>query len=128
MWRTLGRHQVGAAASTVIDFGLMIALVQLAGVSADLGTAAGAVAGGVLNFIISRRWIFRGHAGHWATQAVWYVVVSGSGAGLNVLGEHLLHDVAGVQYLAARVVVSFAVGLLWNFPMQRRFVFRDGRA
>jgi putative flippase GtrA len=30
--------------------------------------------------------------------------------------------------MVARVFVSIAVSLLWNFPMQRRFVFRDGGA
>jgi putative flippase GtrA len=39
-----------------------------------------------------------------------------------------VHDVAGMQYVLARAVVSIVVSLLWNFPMHRRFVFREGRA
>jgi hypothetical protein len=31
-----------------------------------------------------------------------------------------------VQYVVARTLVSIAVSLIWNFPMQRRFVFREG--
>jgi putative flippase GtrA len=55
-------------------------------------------------------------------------VVAGASACWNAVGEHLVHDVGGMQYVLARVLVSIAVSLLWNFPMQRRFVFRDGGA
>jgi putative flippase GtrA len=127
-WRTLGRHQVGAAIATGVDFAAMIALVEGAHASAVLATAVGASLGGVTNFLLGRRWIFRRHSGHWAGQAVRYAVVSGASAGLNALGEHVMHDIARLQYVVARVLVSLAVGLLWNFPMQRWFVFRDGRS
>jgi putative flippase GtrA len=55
-------------------------------------------------------------------------VVAGASAGWNALGEHLMHDVVGMEYVLARVLVAIAVSLLWNFPMQRRFVFHDGGA
>ena len=126
-WWTLGRHQVGSAIATGVDFAAMIVLVQCAGVSAVAATAVGASLGGVTNFLLGRRWIFRRHSGHWTGQAVRYGLVSAASAGLNALGEHGLHDVARLQYVLARVIVSLAVGLLWNFPMQRWFVFRDGR-
>jgi putative flippase GtrA len=128
LWSTLGRHQVGSIVATAVDFGLMVLLVERAGLSPVVGTAIGASAGGVTNFVLGRTWIFRRHSGHWAAQAARYAAVSGASAGWNALGEHLVHDVAGVPYLAARVLVSIVVGLLWNFPMQRRFVFRDGVA
>jgi hypothetical protein len=53
--------------------------------------------------------------------------VSAGGAGLNATGEHLLHDLARVDYLLARCFVAAAVSLFWNFPMQRRFVFSPGK-
>jgi len=42
----------------------------------------------------------------------------------GALGEYVLHDAGHVGYVIARVVVSVTVGLLWNFPLHRRFVFR----
>jgi putative flippase GtrA len=53
-----------------------------------------------------------------------YALVSAASAGWNSFGEHLVHDLAHVRYVLARALVAFAVGLLWNFPMQRHFVFR----
>jgi putative flippase GtrA len=128
LWWTLGRHQAGAVVATAVDFATMIALVERLGLSPVAGTVVGASLGAVTNFLLGRVWIFPRHSGHWAAQATRYGVVSAASAGWNALGEHLLHDVAGMQYVLARVLVSVVVSLLWNFPMQRRFVFRDGRA
>jgi putative flippase GtrA len=124
-WRTLGRHQVGAAVATAIDFATMIFCVERLGLSPTAATAIAAALGAITNFTLGRAWIFRRHTGHWAWQATRYAVVSAASAGWNTLGEHLVHDVAHVQYVAARAIVSVLVSLLWNFPMQRRWVFRE---
>ena len=124
-WRTLLRHQLGAVAAGVVDFGTMIGCVEVLKLSPVWGTAIGATLGAVTNFGLGRAWIFQRHSGHAAPQAARYAVVSAASAGLNVLGEHLVHDLAHVQYVLARGLVAFAVSVLWNFPAQRRFVFRE---
>ena len=125
LWWTLGRHQVGALVATAIDFSVMVACVQHFGATPVEGTALGATAGAVANFLLARAWIFRRHTGRWTEQAIRYALVSGGGAAWNTLGEHLMHDIERVQYVFARALVSVAVSLLWSFPMQRRFVFRE---
>src|ERR1019366_4190342 len=120
LWSTLGRHQLGAGVA-------MVALVERFGLSPVAGTVVGASLGAITNFVLGRVWVFPRHSGHWAAQGSRYAVVAGASAGWNALGEHLVHDVAGMQYVLARVLVAIGVSLLWNFPMQRRFVFRDGR-
>jgi putative flippase GtrA len=127
-WRTLARHQVGATAATVVDFGAMILLVEALGLRPDVATAIGATLGGITNFTLGRAWIFRGHSGRLGNQAFRYATVSAAGAALNALGEHLVHDRAHVQYVVARALVAIGVSLLWNFPMQREFVFQRGPA
>jgi putative flippase GtrA len=120
-WRTLLRHQLGALAATALDYALMILAVERLGMTPAAATALGATAGGVANFLLGRAWIFRAERGTWAAQAARYSLVSGASAGWNALGVLLLHD---VPYVWARVAVSLAVSVLWNFPAQRRFVFR----
>lgn len=126
--RTLGRHQVGAIAATAIDFATMVVLVQVLDFSPVVGTAISAPCGGLSNFALGRAWIFRGAAGSIHAQALRYALVSVASAGWNTLGEHAVHDVARIQYVIARVIVAVAVSLLWNFPMQRYFVFHDDPA
>jgi putative flippase GtrA len=127
-WRTLGRHQVGAVTATAVDFATMILCVQWLGWSPVKGTAVGATLGAVTSFALGRAWVFRRHSGLIAAQGARYGLVSAASAWLNALGEHWMHDRAHVQYVLARVVVSIGVSLLWNFPMQRQFVFQEGRA
>lgn len=124
---TLGRHQVGSIAATVVDFGTMMLLVEAHLLSPVAATACGASLGAAANFALGRTWIFRAHQGHVAAQAARYAVISAASAGLNALGEYLLHGVAQVQYVVARAVVAAGVSLLWNFPMHRRFVFCERR-
>lgn len=102
----------------------MIALVELAELSPVLGAALGAALGAVVNFLLNRRWVFHAERAPVAGQALRYALVSLASAGWNALGEHLLFKVFGLHYVVARVLVSVAVSLGWNFPLQRGWVFR----
>ena len=123
MTSALLRHQLGAVAATAVDYTVMIVLVSGLGAAAALGTAVGAASGGVLNFALGRRWIFRRSDARAAPQARRYALVSLGSLLLNTCGVHELVGVLHYPYVAARLAVSFAVSLLWNFPMQRSFVF-----
>ena len=101
----------------------MILLVSGVGLPAPAGTAVGAACGGVTNFLLGRRFIFRASDGRAGAQALRYAITSGTSLGLNALGEYAVHDALGVQYVAARALVAVLVSLAWNFPMQRWFVF-----
>lgn len=126
-WQTLGRHQIGAAIASCVDFGTMILCVEKLSVSPVAATAVGATLGAITNFCLGRMWIFRRKSGHPAGQAARYALASAAGAGWNALGEHLAHDLAHMQYVLARILVAIVVSVFWNFPVQRRFVFREGR-
>ena len=121
--QTFLRHQAASAVATVIDFAVMIALVEGLTFSPTLATALGSLAGALANFLLNRRWTFAVAGGNPWRQGLRYAAVAGSSLGLNVLGVHLLRDVLGLLYIAARVVVSLLVGFFWNFPLHRRFVF-----
>jgi putative flippase GtrA len=122
-WRVVARHQLGAAVATGADFGVMIACVQ-AGLPAAAGTAVGAGAGAGVSFALGRHWIFpAGSRERVHVQAIRYGLVSLASLALNALGEFVLHDVGRLQYVVARVLVAGVVGLAWNYPLQRGWVF-----
>jgi putative flippase GtrA len=128
LWRILLRHQAGSIAASLLDFGAMIACVEIAGLDATAATAIGASSGAMLNFTLGRTWIFRRHEGDWRTQVLRYALVSGASAGWNTLGEHFVSGTLHIEYVLARLLVALTVSLAWNFPLQRRFVFREGAA
>jgi putative flippase GtrA len=117
------RHQLGSLGATLVDFTVMITCVR-SGLSPVAGTAIGAACGAVTNFTLGRLWIFPSPAPDRADrQAVRYAVVSLSSLGLNTLGELGVHNGLHVQYVVARMLVSAAVSLGWNYPLQRGWVF-----
>jgi hypothetical protein len=56
-------------------------------------------------------------------QVLRYGLVSSASLGLNALGEHLILSVMGSHYVLGRGLVALAVNNVWNYPMQRKFVF-----
>jgi putative flippase GtrA len=112
-------------AATLADFGTMIFCVQSGLLRPVAATGVGATVGGLLNFTLGRAWIFPKHTGSIRGQASRYAAVSAASAALNVLGEGLVQQSAHVQYVLARTLVAVAVSLLWNYPLQRHFVFSE---
>lgn len=123
----LGRHQAAAMAATGVDFAVMIAAVSLFGLSPVLGTVIGAGSGAVTNFLLGRNWTFEARHSPPGAQAVRYAFVSATSLGLNASGEWFLTAVLGLNYVLARVAVAATVSVLWNFPLQRFFVFPSRR-
>lgn len=116
------RSATSAALATVFDFLCVVALVSGAGLSAPTATLAGAVAGGAVNFTLGRSWAFRSRGAR-VPELGRYVLVSASSAWLNAGGVGAVLWLADVPYPLAWVAARGAVFLLWNFPLQRDFVF-----
>lgn len=124
---TFLRHQIGGAMAAVVDFAVMIAVVELLGISPVAGTALGAALGATASFLLGRTWVFGAQQGRVPGQALRYALVSPASLGFNTLGEHLALKIFGPHYVAARVLVATFVGMTWNFPLHHRFVFRRPR-
>ena len=123
--KSVFRHQVGAFAATLADFGTMTGLVQLALMSPVYATGSGAAVGGLVNFMLGRHWIFDAASHPRAVQALRYALVSAGSLLANMVGEHLLHNgPLRLHYMMARVLTAISVALFWNYPLHRRFVFR----
>ena len=109
--------------ATGLDFATMIGVVELFRTSPVLGTMFGAAAGGVTSFILGRIFTFRSRVEPVSGQAFRYGLVSGASLGLNALGEHLILRVMPSHYVLGRAIVATTVSNVWNYPLQRFFVF-----
>lgn len=121
---SFSRSQASAAIGTAVDFTLLFFLVEYLGVWYVAATAIGAIAGGATNFYMNRSWSFGATHRHWHLQALRYALTSGTSLALNVAGTYLLTDFMKVHYALSAALVSLSVGLGFNFPMHRYFVFR----
>ena len=121
---SLRRSQIASLTATLIDFGTMVFLTEVAGLWYVAATASGAFVGAVVNFFLGRHWSFT--AGHQPIhgQFLRYAIVSAMSLALNTLGVYLLTEYLNLHYTLSRAIIAVAVALLFNFPLHRRFVFR----
>lgn len=123
--RLFGRHQIAGAVATLVDFGAMVALVELLQVPPPVGTLLSAITGGLTNFVLGRQWAFREkHRGSLASQATRYAVVCAGGALLNASFLAAVLALASLPYVVARAAVAILASVLYTYPMHARFVFR----
>ncbi len=119
------RYHISSIVATGVDFSAMIASVELLGLSPVTGTVIGAAVGGVTNFLMGRHFTFRSRTKHVSRQALRYALVSGTSLGLNALGEKVFISFVASRYVLGRILVATTVNNLWNYPMQRFFVFAE---
>jgi putative flippase GtrA len=120
--KLLSQHQLSSLTATAADYFIMITCVSALGLSPVTGTVLGALVGAVTSFTLGRVWVFQARLGDLWRQALRYALVSSLSLLANAGGEWLVVR-AGVQYVLGRVVLSTLIGICWNFPMHRHFVF-----
>jgi putative flippase GtrA len=114
---------VGFLAASV-HYGLLIGLVELAGLAAVPATLAGYIAGGFVSYTLNRRHTFSSTRPH--NEAIWrFAAVAGVGFALTYMFMHVFVDSLRIPYLFAQVVTTGIV-MLWNFAANRIWTFRFG--
>jgi putative flippase GtrA len=120
----LVRVVIAGGGATAIDTIVLAALYY--GVDVAPGSAAvlGCLAGGAVNFVLNRRWVFGATDGAWLRQAALYAgIIVGGGAVISGLTVAALH-VASLPLLLAKVGAIGIVLVAWTYPMSARVVFR----
>jgi putative flippase GtrA len=120
----LARSTLRSIFTTSLDFALLAVLVERCGVGCTLATFLGTLLGSSSNFLINRTWAFRATPGHAGAQAARYVLGQVGSMAVHTTGVWLATS-AGAKYVTAKVVVACLAYLIWNYPLNRSFVFRS---
>ena len=122
---SLTRSQFSSVAATVLDFGVLVFLVEVLHIWYVAATAVGAFSGAILNFTMGRTWSFVATHEKISNQAIRYTLVSGMSLALNTAGVFLITDKLGVSYGLSKAITAGIVGIFFNFPLHRGFVFKS---
>ena len=121
------KAQMSAQLATLIDFTVSLLLAALFGMWYVAASFLGALSGGIFNCALNYRWVFHAVGLKKRVVALKYMLVWTGSILLNTGGTYLLTEASGQYFIFAKIVVSVAVALLWNYQMQRNFVYRDVR-
>jgi putative flippase GtrA len=119
---------VRCGASSLVAVGLEFLLLSIlvSGLRMRAVPASAIAAGAYLaaNFVLNRRWAFRGHGGRIEGQLARHLGVAGVGSGLVIVLLWILVDVARMPYPIGWAVAGLLAFVGWTYPMNRFFTFR----
>jgi len=114
--------------TTALDFGTLIGLTELCGVNYVLATWIGTIVGSLSNFTINKVWAFYAHDMPAMPAVARFVLVQAGASGLHTAGVWVMTKFFRFPYPVSKLVVAATVYLVWNYPLNRHFVFRRAKS
>jgi len=128
---TFTKAQLASLLATGVDFLVTFALLRWAGIPSVAASArvtlygvTGTLCGGFTYFMIGRNWVFNAQEKKWMAQVNRYVPVWIGNLVLNASGLYLLTRYTVIQPIWAKVITATLVAVFYNYPLQKRFVFK----
>lgn len=133
------RAQFSSQVASICDFLITITLAVLFDVYYVLATFIGSVCGGVVNCIVNYKWTFKSKECSMSHVAIKYAIVWIGSIFLNTSGTYLMTEslmkISWMRvfieqhfedfFIIPKIIVSLLVGFLWNYNMQRTFVYKN---
>ena len=130
-----------AQLTTVLDFMMTFILSSILGMYYVLASFIGSLTGGIFNCALNYRWVFPHNGVRKRHVALKYLLVWGASILLNTSGtflctewlkrqsalQTLMGDYIDDIYIVGKSIVAVLVAVLWNYMMQRYFVFSNLR-
>jgi putative flippase GtrA len=121
------QSQLSTAAATLAEWACVWVL-SASGVYYVLAAIGGAVLGAVLDFSVKKWWVFATARTFAAAEGARYALVSGLSALWFGGAVFVLVDLLKLRMPVAVVAGSVLVGVFWNYPLHRFFVFSGSTA
>lgn len=119
------KANVSSLVSSCCDFLITIILKELFDADAFLASIIGTISGGIINFIIGRYWVFKVHHLNIYQQSRRYFMIWAGNLLLNATGVYFLLTYAGLNYILAKLITSITVAVGYNYPLQKKYVFKN---
>lgn len=120
------KANLASVIASFFDYVLTILAVQIFGMNVVLASFAGNVFGGIVNFMLGRNWVFSARDSSGWKQASKYFIVWMGNLLLNSGGMYLFTKTS-LYYVTAKIITSTTVAVGYNYPLQKRYVFKKKR-
>ena len=123
--KTFLKANTASLSASFCDYILTILLVRFFLVDKFPAAVAGTIFGGLVNFLMGRFWAFNTPSVAISLQSKRYLLVWIGNLILNSSGFYLMSNIIKVQYIIAKAATSLFVSLVYNYPLQRWYVFKS---
>ncbi len=120
---TFFKANVASLITSLCDYLVTIIAVQVFSFNVVIAGATGTVFGGIVNFLMGRNWTFKARQARASSQAKRYLLVWLGNLLLNATGMYVFTKM-GVNYIITKVATSLFVGVAFNYPFQKSYVFK----
>ena len=117
------RALVASAFAALIDFAILVYLVEVFSWHAAPAAVVGYLAGGAVQYVLCSIWVFGNGPANHASGFVAFTILSLVGLGITWLAMVALHDGARMPYPMTKVV-ALGLAFAWNFLSRKVLLFR----
>lgn len=122
---TFLKANISSSIASFFDYLITIFLVHFFRIDVVIASTTGTVCGGIINFLIGRNWVFESKKRKVQKQAVRYGIVWAGNLLLNTGGMYILTKLLMVHFVVAKLFVSLIVGFVYNYTLQKKYVFKN---
>jgi putative flippase GtrA len=123
-----GKAQLSAFIGGVVDYLLMIFFTEVFGIHYTISIGISGIIGAVVNFSLNRKWSFYSKTikySHTRSRQLFrFVFVVLNSIVLKSAGTYLFTTLLNIDYKISRVMTDLLVSLLFNYTLQKHWVFR----
>ena len=124
---TFLKANVASVVASLLDYLVSIVLLSYFSADAMVAGITGTICGGICNFLIGRNWVFDSAGNKVAGQVLRYFIVWTGNLVLAAMGLYILVRLLGANFIFSKVSVSLLVAVCYNYPLQKRYVFKNNR-
>ena len=125
------KAQASAFCGGMVDYLVMILFTEIFHVHYTISIAIGGVVGAIVNFTVNRKWTFHSKGvpyqiSGWK-QFLRFALVVMNSILLKSSGTYFFTTILGTNYIISRVINDLTVSLLFNYMLQKYWVFQRKR-
>ena len=124
---TFAKAQVSAFIGGLSDYAIMVFVTEVFHVHYTISIAIGGIIGAIINFSLNKAWTFRNKSQPYKSsvrkQLLKFVLVVLNSILLKSTGTFLITSFIRIDYKISRIIVDLMVSLLFNYTLQKHWVF-----
>ena len=122
------KAQLSAFLGGVVDYVTMVLVTELFSIHYTLSIVVGGMVGALVNFSLNRYWAFKSkeipYQHGFIKQLFKFILVAMNSIFMKSSGTYLVTYLLGLDYKISRLLVDLSVSLLFNYNLQRCWVFK----